>query len=352
MVLRRSRLPMARIIGAVLDRNGLRPSRYYVTKDDIVVMASEVGVLDIPPEDIAAQGAAPSRAHLPGRHGEGAHRRSDEEIKRELAAAHPYREWLDEHLVDIDDLPAAPAEHPAHETVCKRQQLSATRRKTCASSLPRWRWPAKSRSGRWAPTRRWPCCRTSRGCSSTTSQQLFAQVTNPPLDAIREELVTSMGSTIGPERNLLEPEPESCQQINLKYPIISNEHVAKLRHLPPDSPFRSTTLSMLFDAERNGAGLAEGDGGALREGERGRRRRLQHPDPVGSRRRSAARAPIPSLLATAGVHHHLVREGTRTRCAPRRRVRRRTRSASLCRCCSDTARVSSIPIWPSRRSAT
>jgi hypothetical protein len=86
-------------------------------------------------------------------------------------------------------------------------------------------------------------------------QQLFAQVTNPPLDAIREELVTSMGSTIGPERNLLKPEPESCRQIFIKYPIIHNEHVAKLRHLPPDSPFRSTTLSMVFDPQKGGAGL-------------------------------------------------------------------------------------------------
>ena len=88
-------------------------------------------------------------------------------------------------------------------------------------------------------------------------KQLFAQVTNPPLDAIREELVTSMGSTIGPERNLLKPEPESCRQIGIKYPIIHNEHVAKLRHLPPDSPFRSTTLSMLFDPEKDGAGLEQ-----------------------------------------------------------------------------------------------
>ena len=88
-------------------------------------------------------------------------------------------------------------------------------------------------------------------------KQLFAQVTNPPLDAIREELVTSMGSTIGPERNLLRPEPESCRQIGIKYPIIHNEHVAKLRHLPPDSPFRSTTLPMVFDPEKGGAGLEQ-----------------------------------------------------------------------------------------------
>src|SRR6185436_16501082 len=132
----------------------------------------------------------------------------------------------------------------------------------------------------------------------------FAQVTNPPLDAIREELVTSMGSTIGPERNLLKPERESCRQIHIKYPIIHNEHVAKLRNLPPDVPFRSTTLSMLFDPSANGEGLAKAMDELCR-------RASEAVDSGVSR----DLAPIPSLLATAGVHHHLVREGTRTRCA-------------------------------------
>ena len=145
-------------------------------------------------------------------------------------------------------------------------------------------------------------------------KQLFAQVTNPPLDAIREELVTDMGSTIGPERNLLKPEPESCRQIKIKYPIIHNEHVAKLRHLPPNSPFRSTTLSMLFDPENDGPALEQ----AMDE----LCRRASEAVAAGfdililsDRGVSPRLAPIPSLLATAGVHHHLVREGTRTRCA-------------------------------------
>jgi glutamate synthase (ferredoxin) len=145
-------------------------------------------------------------------------------------------------------------------------------------------------------------------------KQLFAQVTNPPLDAIREELVTDMGSTIGPERNLLKPEPESCRQIRIKYPIIHNEHVAKLRHLPPDSPFRSVTLSLLFDATSGGAALERAMDELCRRAS----------EAVASgydililsdRGTNRAQAAIPSLLATAGVHHHLVREGTRTRCA-------------------------------------
>jgi glutamate synthase (ferredoxin) len=144
-------------------------------------------------------------------------------------------------------------------------------------------------------------------------KQLFAQVTNPPLDAIREELVTSMESTIGPERNLLEPEPESCQQIKIKYPILDNDQVAKLRHLPTGSPFRSKTLSMVFE-------VAEGGKGLERAMEELCRRAGQAVDDgyniliLSDRDVDATRAAIPSLLATAGVHHHLVRAGTRTKC--------------------------------------
>src|SRR5688572_32964878 len=151
-------------------------------------------------------------------------------------------------------------------------------------------------------------------------KQLFAQVTNPPLDAIREELVTDMASTIGPERNLLVPEPESCRQIKIKYPIIHNEHVAKLRHLPPDSAFRSTTLSMLFDPEKGDP--EKGEPEALEQAMNALFRRASEAVAAGfdililsDRGVGPRQAPIPSLLATAGVHHHLVREGTRTRCA-------------------------------------
>ena len=145
-------------------------------------------------------------------------------------------------------------------------------------------------------------------------KQLFAQVTNPPLDAIREELVTSMGSTIGPERNLLKPERESCRQIFIKYPIIHNEHVAKLRNLPPDVPFRSTTLSMLFDPSTNGEGLAKAMDDLCRRASEAVKNGYNILI-LSDRGVSHDLAPIPSLLATAGVHHHLVREGTRTRCA-------------------------------------
>jgi len=301
------------VIGAVLDRNGLRPSRYYVTKDDLVVMASEVGVLDVPPENVLVK----ERLH-PGRIFlvDTAQGRivDDEEIKRTLAAGHPYREWLDTHLVDIDDLPRARAVEPDHETVFKRQRAFGYTQEDLGFLIAPMARSGQEPVGSMGTDTALAVLSNRPRMLFDYFKQLFAQVTNPPLDAIREELVTSMASTIGPERNLLAPEPESCQQITVKYPIIHNEHVAKLRHLPPDSPFRSITLPLLFDPERGGAGLEEAmealctqASQAVADG--------YHILILSDRGHGPRRAPIPSLMATAGVHHHLVREGTRTRCA-------------------------------------
>jgi glutamate synthase (ferredoxin) len=301
------------VIGAVLDRNGLRPSRYYVTKDDLVIMASEVGVLDVPPQDVLVK----ERLH-PGRIFlvDTAKGRivDDEEIKRELAAQHPYREWLDAHLIDIDDLPPARAEQPEHETVFKRQQAFGYTQEDLRFLIAPMATNGEEPVGSMGTDTALAVLSDKPRLLYEYFKQLFAQVTNPPLDAIREELVTDMGSTIGPERNLLKAEPESCQQIKIKYPIIHNEHVAKLRHLPPDSAFRSTTLTMLFDPEKGGAALADAMtdlcGRASDAVAAGFNILILSDRGVGPRL-----APIPSLLATAGVHHHLVREGTRTRCA-------------------------------------
>jgi glutamate synthase (ferredoxin) len=301
------------VIGAVLDRNGLRPSRYYVTKDDLVIMASEVGVLDIPPEDVLfKERLHPGRIFLvdtsKGRIVD------DEEIKRELAGQHPYREWLQTYLVDIDDLPAARAEEPDHETVLRRQQAFGYTQEDLRVLLAPMAINGEEPVGSMGTDTSLAVLSDRPRLLFDYFKQLFAQVTNPPLDAIREELVTSMGSTIGPERNLLEPEPESCRQIGIKYPIIHNEHVAKLRHLPTGSAFQSTTLSLLFDPRDRGAGLER----AMAE----LCRRASESVAAGydililsDRGVGPQHAPIPSLLATAGVHHHLVREGTRTRCA-------------------------------------
>jgi glutamate synthase (ferredoxin) len=302
-----------RMIGAVLDRNGLRPSRYYVTKDNLVIMASEVGVLDVPPQDVLVKGRLnPGKIFLvdtvKGRIVD------DEEIKRELAAQHPYQEWLDRHLIDINDLPPARAEAPEHETVFKRQQAFGYTQEDLRFLIAPMAMAGEEPVGSMGTDTSLAVLSDKPRLLYEYFKQLFAQVTNPPLDAIREELVTDMGSTIGPERNLLKAEPESCRQIKIKYPIIHNEHVAKLRHLPPNTPFRSTTLSMLFDPEN--------DGPALEQAMEDLCRRASEAVAAGfdililsDRGVSPRLAPIPSLLATAGVHHHLVREGTRTRCA-------------------------------------
>ncbi|MGQ0737312.1 MAG: glutamate synthase large subunit [Acidobacteriota bacterium] len=300
------------VIGAMLDRNGLRPSRYYVTTDNLVVLASEVGVLEIPADQVLVK----ERLH-PGRMLliDTAQGRiiADEEIKRTLAAERPYGDWLARHLVDIEDFPPAYAERPDHQTVLRRQQAFGYTQEDLRLLLAPMATGAEEPVGSMGSD-------TALAVLSERSRllydyfaQRFAQVTNPPLDAIREELVTSMASTIGPEGNLLDPQPESCRQIRIEYPILHNDQVAKIRHLPSGSPFRSTTLPLLYDPE--------GGGAALERAMEALCRRASEAVAAGygililsDRGVDATRAPIPSLLATAGVHHHLVREGTRTRC--------------------------------------
>ena len=301
-----------RVIGAILDRNGLRPSRYYVTKDDLVIMASEVGVLEVAPENIVVK----ERLH-PGRiflvdtvQGRII---ADDEIKSQLASAHPYGDWLKAHLVDISDLPAARAEQPDHATVLTRQQAFGYTQEDLRVLISPMALNGEEPLGSMGSDTPLAVLSERPRLLFDYFAQLFAQVTNPPLDAIREELITSMESTIGPERNLLEPEPESCRQIAIKYPILDNDQVAKLRHLPAGSPFRSTTLHMLYDPREGGAGLER----AMEE----LRRQAAAAVAAGSsiliisdRGVDARHAPIPSLLATAGVHHHLVKLGARTKC--------------------------------------
>ena len=301
------------VIGAVLDRNGLRPSRYYVTTDDLVIMASEVGVLDIAPEKIVIK----ERLH-PGRILliDTAKGRiiADEEIKRELAQAQPYGEWLRQNMTQIEDLPAAPyLPPPSHETVLRRQHAFGYTQEDLRIVLGPMASAGEEPIGSMGTDTPLAVLSERPRLLYDYFTQLFAQVTNPPLDAIREELVTSMESTIGPEGNLLKPGPESCRQIGVTYPIIDNDQLAKLRHIALKG-FRSVTLPMLYRPEEEGLGLEyalealqEQASQAVRDGatililsDRGVTREF---------------APIPSLLATAGVHHHLVREGTRTRCA-------------------------------------
>jgi glutamate synthase (NADPH/NADH) large chain len=301
-----------RVIGAVLDRNGLRPSRCYVTKDDLVIMASEVGVLDIPAEDILLK----ERLH-PGRlflvdtvQGRIV---SDDEVKRELAAAAPYPHWLADHLIDIEDLPAAPHLPPlSHERIVQRQQLFGYTQEDLAILLAPMATKGEEPIGSMGTDTSLAVLSDRPRLLYDYFKQLFAQVTNPPLDAIREELVTTMESTVGPEGNLLEAQPESCRQIKIKYPIIDNDQLAKLRYVY-EPAFKSITLPMLYDARKGGPGLSLAMD----------RLKKSASDAVAAgytivilsdRGADRDQAPIPSLLATAGVHHHLVRQGTRTRC--------------------------------------
>ena len=302
-----------KVIGAVLDRNGLRPSRYYVTKDDLVVMASEVGVLDIPEENILLK----ERLH-PGRiflvDTEQGRIIADEEIKHDLATRQPYGEWLNENMVALEDLKPAPLlPLPDHYTMLNRQRTFGYTQEDLKILLAPMAMNGEEAIGSMGTDTALAVLSDKPRLLYDYFTQLFAQVTNPPLDAIREELVTSMGSTIGPEANLLKPGPEACHQIKVKSAIVNNDELARLRHID-ERGFKSMTLPMLFDADSGGTGLAR----ALEDLQRRTCEAVEEGYTIvilSDRGVNMKLAPIPSLLATAGVHHHLVREGTRNRAA-------------------------------------
>ena len=297
-------------ICAVLDRNGLRPFRYTVTKDDKLVMASETGVLDIAPENIRERGRLqPGRMFLV-RMEEG-RIIGDEELKETLSRRQPYGEWLKENKVSLEDQP-----EPETPDVLKGQELVRQQRafgytieelRMLTTPMATSAYEAVGSMGNDAPL----------AVLSEKSQilfnyfkQLFAQVTNPPLDAIREELVTSVEAFIGSERNLFEETPLHCRQLKIKTPVITDEELAKIRNLDLGD-VRSTTLSTLFSAQGEGAlkealdRLCNEASQAIRDG--------FSVIILSDRGVSADQAPIPSLLSTAAVHHHLIREGTRTK---------------------------------------
>ncbi|MFC7724523.1 glutamate synthase large subunit [Nocardioides sp. GCM10028917] len=300
-------------IGAVLDRNGLRPSRYWVTDDGLVVLASEVGVLDLDPATIVRKGRLqPGRMFLVDTE---EHRIiEDEEIKSQLAAEQPYDEWLHAgliHLDDIDDL-----EHivHTHASVTRRQQIfgyTEEELRVLLSPMANTGGEALGSMGTDTPI---AALSEKPRMLFDYFSQLFAQVTNPPLDAIREELVTSLSGSIGPEANLLDPTPASCRQIVLPFPVFSNDDLAKIRHINRngDMPgFQVHVVRGLYAVEGGGAALeARLDelcaevSAAIAEGAR--------IIVLSDRHSTAELAPIPSLLLTGAVHHHLVREKTRT----------------------------------------
>ncbi len=316
------------LVGAVLDRNGLRPSRYVVTRDDRVVMASEVGVLDIPPADIVYKGRLePGKMLLV----DTAAGRiiSDEEIKTQLATAAPYRQWLEQYMVSLEELPS---EQPAggrphaddpllttanwqlstnHDHVTQLQRAFGYTfedlRILMAPMAVNGIEPLGSMGDDTPPA----ALSRRPQLLYTYFRQLFAQVTNPPIDAIREEIVTSTEVLLGSEGNLLNPTPESARRIRLSHPILSNQQLARLRAIR-QAGFKAQTLSLLYTPTADPATLAEALARLFAEASEA----VSHGVNLlilSDRGVDERRMPIPALLATAGLHHYLLREGTRTR---------------------------------------
>ncbi len=300
-------------IGAVLDRNGLRPSRYWVTDDGLVVLASEVGVLDLDPASIVRKGRLqPGRMFLVDTD---EHRIiEDEEVKTQLASEHPYDEWLHAGLLELDDV--LDREHivHTHASVTRRQQVFGYTEEELRVLLTPMANTGGEPLGSMGTDTPIAALSAKPRLLFDYFSQLFAQVTNPPLDAIREELVTSLAGSIGPEANLLEPQPASCRMIVLPFPVISNDDLAKIRHINRDGdmPGFITHVSRgLYPVDGGGAGMAERIDEICREVSAaiadGARVIV-----LSDRHSTAELAPIPSLLLTGAVHHHLVREKTRT----------------------------------------
>src|SRR3954471_11639139 len=302
-------------IGATLDRNGLRPSRYYVTKDDLCVMASEVGVLDIPPENILEKGRLqPGRMFLvdtsQGRI------IGDDEIKREMAAAAPYGQWIKDNRVSLADLPKpATVIAPDHETVLRRQETfgyTSEDLKVLVAPMANDGVEATGSMGTDTPL---AVLSNRPQLLYNYFKQLFAQVTNPPVDAIREEIIMAVDTSIGPEGNLLEPTPASARQIGLPTPVLRNEELEKLRNLDGGASshgFKSITLPALYDVAAGAEGLKAGIE-ALRAAASKAIADGNNIIILSDRGHDRQRAPIPALLTVASVQHHLLREGSRTR---------------------------------------
>ncbi len=318
------------VIGAVLDRNGLRPGRYWVTSDGLVVLASEVGVLDIDPAAVVRKGRLqPGRIFLADT---GAGRiLEDEEVKAELAAAHPYEDWLHAGLLQLDDLPERHRELPDSRALLTQQQLFGyTEEELRVLLAPMARTGAEPLGSMGTDT---PLAVLSDRPRLVYDYftQLFAQVTNPPLDAIREELVTSLAAATGPEHNLLDPGPASCRQVVLPFPVIGDGDLAKIVHINDDGDlpgFASHVVDGRYRVAGGGEALQDrlaeikaevsaaieagariivlSDRGAQAGGGQ------QVGDP-GTSTADADLAPIPSLLLTGSVHHHLIAERSRTR---------------------------------------
>ncbi|HEX7576818.1 MAG TPA: glutamate synthase central domain-containing protein, partial [Verrucomicrobiae bacterium] len=298
-------------IGACLDRNGLRPSRYYVTKDDMVIMASEAGVLPVEPERVLQKGRLqPGRMFLVDT--ELGRIVADEELKNKFSRAHPYQQWLDQYHVLLEKLPE-PAEHtePTRRKTLQLQQAFGYTFEDLRFILGPMANDGVQPLGSMGTDTPLAVLSNKPQLLYNYFKQLFAQVTNPPIDPIREEIITSTETMVGSRGGLLNPKPESCALIKLKQPILTNEELEKLRQVNRHG-FQAATLPILFTAAEGAKGLEGAMGklfSAADEAIAGGVNILILSD----RGVGAQNAPIPALLAVSGLHHHLIRKGTRGR---------------------------------------
>jgi len=309
-------------IGATLDRNGLRPSRYYVTNDDRVILASEVGVLDLAPETIVQKGRLE-----PGRmlwiDTEEGRIISDEEIKHEITSARPYRKWLKEYMVDLENLPDPPmpplggigkdlVDPDRNKRLLQYQHTFGYTYEDLRMILSPMAKNAIEPLGSMGNDTPLAVLSDKPQLLYNYFKQLFAQVTNPPIDAIREELITATEVMIGSEQNLLEPRAENCRQIKLKSSIITNEELEKIRNLSRLF-FRTATLPILFNPAEDGAGMEKALQALYAEADRLIANGEANILILSDRGIDAQHAPIPALLAVSGLNYHLIRNGKRAR---------------------------------------
>src|SRR5277367_2246064 len=329
-----------KMIGACLDRNGLRPSRYYVTKDDLVIMASEAGVLPIAPERIAIKGRLqPGRMFLVDI--EQGRIVADEELKKKYSSAQPYKKWLEENHILLENLPApSEATLPDHRKILQRQQAFGYTFEDLRFIVGPMGADGVQPLGSMGTDTPLAVLSNKSQLLYNYFKQLFAQVTNPPIDPIREEIVTSTEIMLGGEGNILEPTAESSRMIKLKHPILANEELEKLRQVNRPG-FKAVTLPILFEGSAPASGAAERasrSADVFREGAENNTRGACAPAKnleaalaklfseadkaiadgvnilvLSDRGISKELAPIPALLAVAGLHHHLIRSGTRTK---------------------------------------
>ncbi|WCL47609.1 glutamate synthase large subunit [Leptospira sp. GIMC2001] len=299
-----------RIIGATLDRNGLRPARYIVTKDDDIIMSSEAGVLNTPPEDVVVSDRLrPGRMLLIDM--EKGQILDDEEIKKQISTQKPYKKWVDENLIRLSELPATnSATNPNHDTILERQRAFGYTNEEVFTALKPMAINGEEAIGSMGEDTALPVLSDKPQSLFKYFKQSFAQVTNPPIDPIREELVMELTTYIGPEKNLLDESPEHCRRLELEHPILSNDDFEKIKHIK-EGQLKSFTIEILFDPNkkhdmRNSLEKACNKAAdAVRDG--------HNMIILSDRGHNKDKAAIPSLLAVSGMHHYLIRAGLRTK---------------------------------------